>query len=204
MAFDPINKVSYNELTPELQELIDSKVNQIDFDSHINNTTMHITQQEREQWNSITNNITEYIEEQFTSIVGTLPSETTNIIELINSKLDITTFTEFKDTLHEVAFSGDYNDLENKPSNISYSDESNYATEAGTASEAEHAAEADHATSADTASNATNADAVNNIEIYVQSSQPTPSKSYALWFDTTNQIMKAYNSGTWLMTKSVW
>ena len=52
MAFDKINKVSMAELTPELQELINSKASQEDLNTHRNNTTIHITAQERDTWNS--------------------------------------------------------------------------------------------------------------------------------------------------------
>ena len=42
MAFDLKNKVSYVELTPELQALIDSKANQADFLAHKNDNDIHI------------------------------------------------------------------------------------------------------------------------------------------------------------------
>ena len=55
MAFDKINKVSMAELTPELQELINSKASQEDLNTHRNNTILHITAQERDTWNSSLN-----------------------------------------------------------------------------------------------------------------------------------------------------
>lgn len=201
MPFDPINKVSYSELTPELQELIDSKVSQVDFDNHVENETIHITAQERDYWNSIENIANSYTDNKFQTIVGQLPSDTQSIIELLNSKLDSSIFTEFQGTLATIAFTGSYNDLKDLPSNIAYSDEANHAYEADHAKEADHATNADHANTADSA---TDAESVNNIGVYVGATQPSPNRPNALWFDTQNRIMKCYSGGSWISTRSVW
>ena len=128
--------------------------------------------------------------------IGTRPSDTITVIELINRKLDNTTFESFRSTLSQVAFSGSYNDLKDKPSSLSFSDQANYALEAG------HATEADHAKTADLA---TNANTVNNIRVEVGAEAPSTSTyKTVLWFDTTEQILKCFFNGSWNATKSVW
>ena len=196
MAFDKINKVSMAELTPELQELINSKASQEDLNTHRNNTIIHITAQERDTWNSSLNEAKKYADALLGNTIGTRPSDTITVIELINRKLDNTTFESFRSTLSQVAFSGSYNDLKDKPSSLSFSDQANYALESG------HATDADHATEADLA---TNANMVNNIRVEVGEATPnTSTYRTVLWFDTRDQILKCYFNGSWKATKSVW
>lgn len=202
MAFDKINKVSMAELTPELQELINSKASQEDLNTHRNNTIIHITAQERDTWNSSLNEAKKYADALLGNTIGTRPSDTITVIELINRKLDNTTFESFRSTLSQVAFSGSYNDLKDKPSSLSFSDQANYALEAGHATEADHAKETDHAKTADLA---TNANMVNNIRVEVGAEAPSTSTyKTVLWFDTTEQILKCFFNGSWNATKSVW
>ena len=196
MAFDKINKVSMAELTPELQELINSKASQEDLNTHRNNTIIHITAQERDTWNSSLNEAKRYADTLLGNIIGSRPSDTITVIELINRKLDNTTFESFRSTLSQVAFSGSYNDLKDKPSSLSFSDQANYSLEAG------HATEADHANVADLA---TNANTVNNVRVEVGEATPnTSTYRTVLWFDTRDQILKCYFNGSWKATKSVW
>ena len=197
MAFDKINKVSMAELTPELQELINSKASQEDLNTHRNNTIIHITAQERDTWNSSLNEAKKYADALLGNTIGTRPSDTITVIELIN-----TTFESFRSTLSQGAFSGSYNDLKDKPSSLSFSDQANYALEAGHATEADHANAADNAKTADLA---TNANMVNNIRVEVGAEAPSTSTyKTVLWFDTTEQILKCYFNGSWKATKSVW
>ena len=202
MAFDKVNKVSMAELTPELQELINSKASQEDFDTHRNNTTIHITAQERDTWNSSLNEAKRYADALLGNVIGARPSDTITVIELINRKLDNTTFESFRSTLSQVAFSGSYNDLKDKPSSLSFSDQANYSLEAGQATEADHAKAADNAKVADLA---TNANTVNNVRVEVGEATPnTSTYRTVLWFDTRDQILKCYFNGSWKATKSVW
>ena len=202
MAFDNINKVSMAELTPELQELINSKASQEDLNTHRNNTIIHITAQERDTWNSSLNEAKRYADTLLGNIIGSRPSDTITVIELINRKLDNTTFESFRSTLSQVAFSGSYNDLKDKPSSLSFSDQANYSLEAGHATEADHANTADNAKVADLA---TNANTVNNVRVEVGEATPnTSTYRTVLWFDTRDQILKCYFNGSWKATKSVW
>ena len=202
MAFDKINKVSMAELTPELQELINSKASQEDLNTHRNNTIIHITAQERDTWNSSLNEAKRYADTLLGNIIGSRPSDTITVIELINRKLDNTTFESFRSTLSQVAFSGSYNDLKDKPSSLSFSDQANYSLEAGHATEADHAKAADNAKTADLA---TNANTVNNVRVEVGEATPnTSTYRTVLWFDTRDQILKCYFNGSWKATKSVW
>lgn len=201
MAFDLKNKVSYVELTPELQALIDSKAAQADFLAHKNDNDIHITAQERQTWNAMLDEAKEYTDSMMDTIVGLIPDEGQTIIEIINTKVDNSVFEEWKATIHQIAYTGSYNDLVDKPASISFSDQANKALEADHAKEADHATEADHAAEAD---HAKNADTVNNIGVFMQPTQPTPTTDFALWFDTNNQILKAYYSGSWKSTRAVW
>lgn len=202
MAFDKINKVSMAELTPELQELINSKASQEDLNTHRNNTIIHITAQERDTWNSSLNEAKRYADTLLGNIIGSRPSDTITVIELINRKLDNTTFESFRSTLSQVAFSGSYNDLKDKPFSLSFSDQANYSLEAGHATEADHANTADNAKVADLA---TNANTVNNVRVEVGEATPnTSTYRTVLWFDTRDQILKCYFNGSWKATKSVW
>ena len=202
MAFDKINKVSMAELTPELQELINSKASQEDLNTHRNNTIIHITAQERDTWNSSLNEAKRYADTLLGNTIGSRPSDTITVIELINRKLDNTTFESFRSTLSQVAFSGSYNDLKDKTSSLSFSDQANYSLEAGHAAEADHANAADNAKVADLA---TNANTVNNVRVEVGEATPnTSTYRTVLWFDTRDQILKCYFNGSWKATKSVW
>ena len=202
MAFDKINKVSMAELTPELQELINSKASQEDLNTHRNNTIIHITAQERDTWHSSLHEAKRYADTLLGNIIGSRPSDTITVIELINRKLDNTTFESFRSTLSQVAFSGSYNDLKDKPSSLSFSDQANYSLEAGHATEADHANVADNARVADLA---TNANTVNNVRVEVGEATPnTSTYRTVLWFDTRDQILKCYFNGSWKATKSVW
>lgn len=49
MGFNPEDKVSYKELSPSLQELIDSKAKASDFQAHIDNWNVHVTDADRER-----------------------------------------------------------------------------------------------------------------------------------------------------------
>ena len=159
MAFDLKNKVSYVELTPELQALIDSKANQADFLAHKNDNDIHITAQEREQWNAALDSAKDYTDSIVDTIIGLIPEEGSTIIDLLNTKVDSSAFEEWKATIHQHATNADY---------------------------------------------AENAGKVNGMQVFMQPTQPSPSTSMALWFDTNNQILKAYYSGSWKATRSVW
>lgn len=203
MAFDKINKVSEQELTPLLQEKINSKLAKVDFDKHNNDMVRHITAEERENWDNTLDNANKYTDKKFSTIVGNLPDSSKSIIDYLNLKYDKTSFEAFKATLSTVAFSGKYDDLIGKPATISYSDQANSALEAEHAKDSDHADKADQATNATTANNAIT---VNGIRVYVQPAAPsvTNANDKVIWFDTTNKIFKCCVNLVWYGTKSVW
>ena len=201
MAFEKINKVSEQELTPDLLEKINSKAATIDFLSHKNNTTVHISAEERALWNSTLLTSETYTDDKIRAAVGSIPDPTQSINTLLNTKLNITDFNSFKTTLSTVALTGSYNDLLNKPSQVAYSDNANNSLTSN------HALLADLATVATTANYATsagNAATVGGIRVTIGGAAPsTPVNLKELWFDTSTQAIKIYNNG-WLQTKSVW
>lgn len=213
MAFNNIDKVSMKELTDELQELINSKAAQVDLDRHTSNNTIHITSAERDKWNAILNQSKDYTDNKIDTIIGSTgggdigSTGSTTIIEYINTKLDNTEFESWKKTLHQIAYTGSYNDLKDKPSNISFSDTANnayhadnadHATKADTATNANHATNADYATNA---GHATTADKLSNMELVVGPNAPSGN---GLWFDTNNSIMKCKYNGTIYTTRAIW
>ena len=202
MAFDKINKVSEQELTPELQEKINSKCSTEIFEQHKNNTTVHITANERDMWNSTYEQAVNYINSAIYNVVGTSLSSDTNIIEIIDGKVSKNDFNSFKDTLHNIAFSGSFNDLKDKPSQVAYSQDANHAYVADAAITAETATKADSATYA---TNAGNAATVGGVRITISGSAPSdPVAGKELWFDTTEGAIKAYVGTTWIKSKGVW
>lgn len=212
MAFNNIDKVSMKELTDELQELINSKAAQVDLDRHTSNNTIHITGAERDKWNAILQQSKDYTDSKIDKILGTEGGDigstgSSTVIEYINTKLDTSVFEEWKKKLHQIAYTGSYNDLKDKPSNISFSDTANkayHADEADHAKNADHATNANHATNADYATNAghaTTADRLANMEIVIGPNAPSGN---GLWFDTNNSIMKCKYNGKIYTTRAIW
>ena len=204
MAFDKINKVSEQELTPELQEKINSKETISNVTLHRENTTVHITANERETWNSSLDNANDYTDKMIAAVLGTGVSADLNVTKLLQTKVNNTDFEQFKNTLHAVSFSGSYNDLSDKPSQVAYSQDANHAY---TADLATTATSADSAKNADYATNAGNAATVGGIRITIGTTAPTdPVNNKELWFDTNSKVkdIKAYVGGTWIRTHGVW
>lgn len=204
MAFDKINKVSEQELTPDLQELINSKCATEYFEQHKTNNTIHITAQERDTWNSSLNNAKEYTDSTLAKIVGTGVSGDTDITKLLSTKVNNNDFNIFKGTLSSIAFSGSYNDLLDKPSSVAYSQDANHAFAADKATNADHA---DSASTADYATSAGNSATVGGIRITIGTTAPSsPVNNKELWFDTNSGVLdlKAYTGGAWVRTHGVW
>lgn len=204
MSFNKINKVSEQELTPELQELIRSKESISNVTLHRENTTVHITANERETWNSALNNANAYTDQLIAAVMGNGISSDSNVTKLLNSKVNNTDFEQFKSTLHAVSFSGSYNDLLDKPSQVSYSQNANHAY---SADQATNATTSDSAKNADYATNAGNAGTVGGVRITIGTTAPTdPVNNKELWFDTNSSVrdLKAYVGGTWVRTHGVW
>ena len=128
--FQDINKVSYEELTPELKKIIDDKAEQLTLTYHTTDSVVHITDVERANWNAIRDDIKRHIDDVFATIIGDTSSVGTDLVQLINKKLDSSIFSSFVDKLPMVAKTGSYNDLDDKPSNVSYSDTANLAYDA--------------------------------------------------------------------------
>lgn len=57
MSFEKENKIKYKELAPSLQKLIDSKTASTDFLAHTSDKVVHITKDERDNWNGAKSNI---------------------------------------------------------------------------------------------------------------------------------------------------
>ena len=202
MAFDKINKVSEQELTPELQEKINSKCSNDNFLNHKNNTDFHITPEERNAWNSSLKDAKVYTDTLVAQVVGNGVSETTNLTDLLDRKVNSVDFNSFKATLAGVAFSGSYNDLLDKPSSVAYSQDANHAFAADRATTADKATTASNA---DYATNAGNSATVGGVRITIGANPPSsPINDKEIWIDTANQAFKYYHGNAWLKTTAVW
>lgn len=198
MAFNKENKVTYAELAPSLQDMLNRKLNTADFNKHISNNDIHITAQERNYWNSIEQAAQNYTNQQFKRIVGPIEDSTKTILELINQRLLTSDFDNWKATLSNVAFSGSYNDLRDLPSNIAYSDTANNANHA---TKADTATNATHATNADYATNAGDAATVGGIRVTIGASAPSnPVNDKEIWYNTTSLYVFFYHNNTWQYT----
>lgn len=185
MAFNNADKISINELTDELQELINSKASNVDLDRHTSLSSIHITTTERDTWNGMLAEAKKYTDDKIKQVTGyegedVSDSGSGSLSELIATKLNTSTFDEWKATLSQVAFSGSYNDLLDKPANVAFSDTANSAYKA---------------TIAETA---LVADKLSNMDIVIGPDEP---ENDGLWFDTTNSVMKCKYNGEILTTK---
>lgn len=208
MAFNKENKVTYAELAPSLQEMINKKLNDYDFSRHINDKIVHITEAEREYWNSLEKKAREYTDSVISNIVGSTAEQIEklkkgqsgfgSLLDNIAKCLLESDFEEWKKSLNRVAFSGSYNDLKDLPSAMSYSDSANNANHA---KEADHALTADHAKSVESAEFAKNSALVNNIRVTVGPTAPTnPINDREIWYDTTELFIKFWHNGEWQYT----
>ena len=205
MAFNKENKVTTKELAPSLIELLNRKANADELNTHINDATRHITADERKKWNESQDNAKAYTDTKLREALGPITdiignTEGKNLATLLDGKLDKVVFDSFKSTLHRVATSGSYADLNDKPSGVSYSDTSNYALKADTATRADTATKAinaDHATRADSAGTADN---VKGITFYIQGSYPTGASEGTFFFHTGELMFYVWANGKWNMT----
>ena len=123
MAFDPNNKVSFDELATALLDYIKSKASGADFKDHVFDNTRHIMKEERDSWNAMLQSSKEYVDSRLDDVIGEVLDDET-IAELLKSKVSQNEFDYFKKSLHTVAFSGDYVDIDNKPTTIAHATES--------------------------------------------------------------------------------
>lgn len=126
MAFNDDNKVSFDELATVLLEYIKSRASSADFKDHVFDNTRHIVKEERDKWNSILQSSKEYVDSRLDDVIGDVLDDAT-IAELLKNKVSQNEFDYFKKSLHTVAFTGDYEDMENKPTTIEHSVESENA-----------------------------------------------------------------------------
>ena len=75
-SFDRRNKVGFKELNPELAEYI--RRTRIDLDNHRSNTTIHVTQEDKDKWNGYDSRIT-ILEENGGDEPGTPVSTLSNL-----------------------------------------------------------------------------------------------------------------------------
>lgn len=198
MAFNKENKVTYAELAPSLQALLDAKVNVADYNKHISNNDIHITAAERTYWNSIEQNANTYTDQKFKSVVGDITSTGKTVLDLLNQKLNTSDFNNWKSTLSNVAFSGSYNDLKDLPSNIAYSDTANNANHA---TKADSATNANHATNADYATKAGDAATVGGIRVTIGANAPSnPQNDKEIFFNTSSLYVFFYHNNAWQYT----
>lgn len=205
MAFNKENKVTYKELAPTLQAMLDAKATKTELQSHVTNTNMHITPTERKTWNAMLQAAKDYtdttLKKQLGPITDSISGTSTNLTSLLNQKVDKSTFETFKTSLATVAHTGSYNDLKNQPSSLSYSDTANRALNADkakaadkatNATEAEHSKEADHAKDADT---------IKGIKIFIQNSYPSDvANDKAILYHTGERMLYVYANNKWNMT----
>ena len=205
MAFNKENKVTTKELAPSLIELLNRKANADELNNHINDATRHITADERKKWNESQDNAKAYTDTKLREALGPITdiignTEGKNLATLLDGKLDNVVFDAFKSTLHRVATSGSYNDLNDKPSGVSYSDTSNYALKADTATRADTATKAINADRATRADSAGTADNVKGITFYIQKSYPTGASEGTFFFHTGELMFYVWANGKWNMT----
>lgn len=198
MAFNKENKVTYAELAPSLQDMLNRKVNNDDFNKHISNNDIHITAAERTYWNSVEQKSNNYTDKRFKDIVGNYEDAGKTIIDLINQRLFISDFNNWKATLKKIAFTGSYNDLKDLPSAIAYSDTANNANHAANA---DNATNATHANNADYATRAGDSATVGGIRITVGPTAPSdPKDNKEIWFDTNALYVKFWVNNAWQYT----
>lgn len=198
MAFNKENKVTYAELAPSLQDMLNRKVNNDDFNKHISNNDIHITAAERTYWNSVEQNSNNYTDKRFKAIVGNYEDAGKTIIDLINQRLLTSDFNNWNATLKKIAFTGSYNDLKDLPSAIAYSDTANNANHAANA---DNATNATHANNADYATTAGDSATVGGIRITVGPTAPSdPKDKKEIWFDTNALYVKFWVNNAWQYT----
>ena len=198
MAFNKENKVTYAELAPSLQDMLNRKVNNDDFNKHIYNNDIHITAAERTYWNSVEQNSNNYTDKRFKDIVGNYEDAGKTIIDLINQRLLTSDFNNWNATLKKIAFTGSYNDLKDLPSAIAYSDTANNANHAANA---DNATNATHANNADYATIAGDSATVGGIRITVGPTAPSdPKDKKEIWFDTNELYVKFWVNNAWQYT----
>ena len=198
MAFNKENKVTYAELAPSLQDMLNRKVNNDDFNKHIYNNDIHITAAERTYWNSVEQNSNNYTDKRFKDIVGNYEDAGKTIIDLINQRLLTSDFNNWNATLKKIAFTGSYNDLKDLPSAIAYSDTANNANHAANA---DNATNATHANNADYATIAGDSATVGGIRITAGPTAPSdPKDKKEIWFDTNELYVKFWVNNAWQYT----
>lgn len=96
MAFNLEDKVEYTDISPSLQQLINSKVDKTIFDRHDNDEIRHIVQDERNYWNDIERICKKYTDDEINKLdkkltqkidneVNRAKKEEKNIYDLINN-----------------------------------------------------------------------------------------------------------------------
>ena len=197
--FNKENKVSYQELAPSLQAMLDGKANITILNNHINDNARHITNDERAKWNATLQDANTWAKNYVNGLLGDFGGQSVTLMDVVKSKLDKTEFENFKRTLARIAFTGSYNDLIDKPSGISFSDTANKALNADRATLADRATVADRATNADLAENAKR---VGGIRVTIDGTAPAnPENNKEIWFNTTNLTVYFYVNNQWRMTR---
>ena len=167
-TFNEENKITIAELAPSLVDLLNAKALAVDLTSHVNDGDRHISAAERTKWNKALDDAKSYTDSELAKALGPIKNmisgTDTSLSTLLNSKLDKSTFENFRTGLAAVATSGSYNDLRDQPSALSYSDTSNKALRAERAG---YADEAGHAKTADEATHAVNADSAIRVMVFV-------------------------------------
>lgn len=197
--FNNENKVSYHELAPSLQAMLDGKANISVINAHVNDNARHITNDERAKWNATLQDANNWAKNYINGLLGDFGGQGVTLMDVVKSKLDKTEFENFKKTLARIAFTGSYNDLTDKPSGMSYSDTANKALTADKAKLADRATTADRAAIADMAEDSKR---VGGIRVTISGTAPTnPENNKEIWFNTTNLTVYFYVNNQWRMTR---
>lgn len=197
--FNKENKVSYQELAPSLQAMLDGKASITVLNNHINDNARHITNDERAKWNATLQDANTWAKNYVNGLLGDFGGQGVTLMDVVKSKLDKTEFENFKKTLARIAFTGSYNDLTDKPSGMSYSDTANKALTADKAKLADRATTADRTAIADMAEDSKR---VGGIRVTISGTAPTsPENNKEIWFNTTNLTVYFYVNNQWRMTR---
>jgi len=176
--FNKENKVSYQELAPSLQAMLDGKASVTVLNNHINDNARHITNDERAKWNATLQDANTWAKNYVNGLLGDFGGQGVTLMDVVKSKLDKTEFENFK---------------------ISFSDTANKALNADRATLADRATVADRATNADLAENAKR---VGGIRVTIDGTAPAnPENNKEIWFNTTNLTVYFYVNNQWRMTR---
>lgn len=178
-VFNDGNRVTMGELSDDLQKIINDKAEKVELEFHASDTDIHITPIERSDWNAIRDDLKKHIDDVFSIIVGDNSTLGMDIVAALKDKLSVSKFDQFLYLLPKVAKTGNYDDLINKPSSVSFSDSSNYSYNTGR---------------------------IDGVRFTIGAIPPgEPAEGQDIWFDVSGDkfIIKAFVNNKWVANSSV-